>query len=535
MSERGGHAERNKAVKQKPKRKPKVTVVNPGELVAVPVVGLLFDRSLVERLMTIDMFYRKYGVIRLLRHADLLQLAGKLRGMYIDGACYASNDSNRRVGSQKSFLDVASELSDAAVFGKLENNIPMLRKIFQVGEGHIVIAGGSLSTIAALSRIPNFYHSYEDVDIFFYGFKCEDDATQCLKRLVNVMFEGNRPVGFKRSKHALTLQCVGADIQFILRLYDTKEQILAGFDLSSSQILFDTDFTFQATLAGAIFMITGFSYVDMGKRSISYSSRLTKYVHNKAAIFLFPGLAEHPRRFETPDGNFILEDDEKTTFRYVLEWRRGQKSESDYDADDYMNWWYIKTGKLDKLCLFHFPAGKDFKAEDVFLTTSGDIVKSLSCKTMRPPMNDDYRRRQEKTRKKQTLLLLFGEKAEEFMIAYYIKEDKEKVRSMWEEMTKSYIKVMTEQTYLYNIEWNVKDPGTQRFGQVNPIIADPREWYGKDYFPTYAGIQRDVLKTLFGLKRDHPLWKMLPQDVFRYILKHIIALQIRDTYKMLGL
>lgn len=505
----------------------------PVEAETQPTVGMPFNRSLVERLMTIDMFYRKYGIIGLLEYSEICQVEKAIGKMYIDGMCFGD-----QAAYEKRITGIAKKFTNDAVITALELKLPMLRKLMQVGEGHIVIAGGCLATIAAGERLKNFYRAAEDIDIFFYDFKSEEEATECLKCLVAVLCE-NRIYNFRRSKHALTIGRTGIDVQFILRLYETKEQILAGFDLSSSQILFDTDLTLKTTLAGAISMITGYSYVDMGKRSISYAHRLHKYFEDKAAVFLFPGLEGHPAKIKTPDGNYRLDNDREPTFIYSREWSRGEWHTSDYDTEDYMNWWYIRTGKLDNLSLhWHISHGQPCTAEDVFSTTPEMIAKSLKCNVLTEPFSDAIHHNwPEKLRKQETLRLLFNdsEKVQEFMMAYYIEEDRAKIKSMWNDMMKGYIKVMTQQSYLYNIEWNVKDPGTQRFGQVNPIFSDPREWYGEDYVPTYAGIRRDVLKVLFDLKRAHLLWKILPQDVFRYILKCLMILNICDTYRMFGL
>ena len=76
------------------------------------------------------------------------------------------------------------------------------------------------------------------------------------------------------------------------------------------------------------------------------------------------------------------------------------------------------------------------------------------------------------------------------------------------------------QEKLIGINWITKNPGRQWTSSINPIIEDPREWYGKHYIPVKTGIPEDI-ETCLRLARLRSIWTVLPKEIFDKILYDI--------------
>jgi len=74
---------------------------------------------------------------------------------------------------------------------------------------------------------------------------------------------------------------------------------------------------------------------------------------------------------------------------------------------------------------------------------------------------------------------------------------------------------------LIGIKWITKNPGRQWTSSINPIIADPRLWYGDNYVPIVTGIPVEIESCLRLMKLSESYWKDLPDDLFDLILYYI--------------
>ncbi len=77
---------------------------------------------------------------------------------------------------------------------------------------------------------------------------------------------------------------------------------------------------------------------------------------------------------------------------------------------------------------------------------------------------------------------------------------------------------------LTGIKWMTQNPGRQWTSSINPIISDPREWYGKHYIPVLTGIPQEIetCLRLIRLERTGSLWTLLPDDIFNLLLQYIM-------------
>jgi hypothetical protein len=85
---------------------------------------------------------------------------------------------------------------------------------------------------------------------------------------------------------------------------------------------------------------------------------------------------------------------------------------------------------------------------------------------------------------------------------------------------------------LKGIKWITQNPERQWTSSINPIIADPREWYGKYYIPVVTGIPNNVETTLrlMRLPKTESIWVNIDDDVFSIICSHLLKLYADDAW-----
>ncbi len=146
-----------------------------------------------------------------------------------------------------------------------------------------------------------------DIDIFIYGLKTEEEANIFLKKLCHKIIERKNMYSeiytndlyFSRNNHTITLyifdrfiyngkfERYNFQIQFILRLYDSPDQILCGFDVDSCCI----GFTNNRLIALPRFIRAyseGYNLIDPDRESPSYTYRLIKYSLRGFKIAVLP-------------------------------------------------------------------------------------------------------------------------------------------------------------------------------------------------------------------------------------------------------
>jgi len=86
---------------------------------------------------------------------------------------------------------------------------------------------------------------------------------------------------------------------------------------------------------------------------------------------------------------------------------------------------------------------------------------------------------------------------------------------------------------LIGVKWITQNPGRQWTSSINPIIADPREWYGKHYIPVNTGIPEDIetIMRLMRLERTQSVWVMINDDIFREICMHLLKKYADEAWK----
>jgi hypothetical protein len=75
---------------------------------------------------------------------------------------------------------------------------------------------------------------------------------------------------------------------------------------------------------------------------------------------------------------------------------------------------------------------------------------------------------------------------------------------------------------LKGVRWITENPGRQWTSSINPIIADPRDWYGPSYTSFRIGCQEvETAIRLLRLRKSSPFFHM-DRNVFNYIVKLVV-------------
>ena len=146
---------------------------------------------------------------------------------------------------------------------------------------NVLLAGGSV-----LNAVID-YNAVKDYDLFIYGLS-EDQATEKVHQIAAAL----SPDEICRTEHAITFRKRGDSygnkgyyIQIILRLYQTKSEVLHGFDLDSSCVGYDgtTIWLTSRSLYSLKYMI---NTIDFDRMSPTYEVRLAKYMVRGFAIHI---------------------------------------------------------------------------------------------------------------------------------------------------------------------------------------------------------------------------------------------------------
>jgi hypothetical protein len=85
---------------------------------------------------------------------------------------------------------------------------------------------------------------------------------------------------------------------------------------------------------------------------------------------------------------------------------------------------------------------------------------------------------------------------------------------------------------LVGIKWITDNPGRQWTSSINPIIEDPRDWYGAHYESVLTGIPSNIETTLRLLMlRKDCVWNMINNDVFNHICLHLLKYYADKAWK----
>jgi hypothetical protein len=403
-----------------------------------------------------------------------------------------------------------SVVNPTAINTLIHDNFPVVYDILAMAKGKMSLCGGALIEILTYeerNENPN------DFDIFFHcdGVK---EADELLMKSLEIIESKSEDCYYTISLGVLTAHADDCKIQFIRRIYKTKDQILLGFDLSACRHGWNPHDGYFATVCGAIsFSMRAFP-LDLTQRSLSHGHRLQKY-NNKEFTILLPGLPlDWTGTLKTPDGTIsrYLKNDEFNFRSETTKWN------SDYDNNNsFFNWWLIANDK-DQNVSFFAETFEDVMDLSNFIISSSIISGSMDD----VPSNMKYL-------KPSTARKYLGDTYKDFATAFYVNEDVEEGDRIWKERSIFYIERGTE--IALNIKkngWKTENPGSQSFGKIHPIIADPREWYGRGYEPVIVGISDDRFVALYECRKVDYL-QPIPGEIFKLLCQYWFEAEVRDA------
>jgi len=88
------------------------------------------------------------------------------------------------------------------------------------------------------------------------------------------------------------------------------------------------------------------------------------------------------------------------------------------------------------------------------------------------------------------------------------------------ERMKTNAKICREQ--LQGVKWITENPGRQWTSSINPIMEDPRKFYGEMYESFTIGIPSEIESTLRLMRLRPGIWRSLPRDVFKLLLTYVL-------------
>jgi hypothetical protein len=375
--------------------------------------------------------------------------------------------------------DVCSNLKEIYELILLDRRI--IFDILVLGDGKISLCGGSLIALI------NHRYNHGDWDLFFH---CEtiDEADKLLNSCL-LLIENNNPnanITHFKNQRVHTVEYEDITIQFIKRVYKSKDQVLLGFDLAPSRIGYNPIDGLYATICGGLSIAMKCFPLDTTQRSMSFGYRLSKYMA-KGFKILYPGLPQNFKEYiNTPDGTLQCYDND-ITFRCKNEF------ESDYadNPSDYLNWFYISSEKYH-LITFEGDLNDVTELNDEF------VKKSISNHELFKINNYNINTINVKSYK-----LFLGDQYKDFIDTYIINGNEKKACQIWQEKSKWYIEKGIEAAKLCKENyWKIENPGSQSFGKFNPILEHPKLWYGDNYQSVQVGIKTPQFKTFLNCLRN---------------------------------
>lgn len=384
---------------------------------------------------------------------------------------------------------------------------------------NVLVAGGAVCN-AIIGRPP-----YGDIDMFIYGLS-EEEANNKVKYMVNTIRRGilNRKDGTSVSDHNRRYKhkhCYFSrrnkyfiqigKFQIIFRLYKDIAEILYGFDFGACSVGYDGNNVYLSESAKFAYE-TGYNVLDTTRRSTTYEKRLLKY-HKRGFGLILPG---YPTDISIEDMDHRLIDYFNTY--------RGSFSDSDYFADNHANtkntrrcyssMWGPKTSELNAASILRTPIEY---IDRVVIHTHG-VVTDRDMKTHGQGVINAMLAEENllypnvKIPKDITMTGAFSYPISlERVINSLSKENTDKMVEIirrggdWLEFFNRHLvqdyrnKVTIVKENMKRVDWIKDNPGTQLTSSINPIVEDPRDWYGKSYTPYRLGLKPCIVSLiLFG-------------------------------------
>ena len=406
--------------------------------------------------------------------------------------------------------------------------------LLRLCKGHLFLCGGGpVSMVADNIQI-------NDYDLFFVCDSVEEADRYlklCLERVDEYISEYDVPnCRFVSNCNVITINLSHTVFQFIRRLYISPNQILDGFDLPACKIGYGyltedcNKCDIFTNIEGGLSILTMSFPINCNQITTSHSSRIDKY-RNKGFDILIPGVREDVIEFKSMDIHFTkynsgnIQNNEDNKYGWTMMF--GGCEDSDYNtkySPQSPDKQVSATNRIlntPHMVKYHSP-----NAVSLMDVTCDTIID----KTCDVRMNIDYFTNLRYT--KDHAKYIMGDKYEEWIIAMFLDDDSRKCAELWE-LRMVDVKDMLKSAAIRSKHcgWKVKNPGDQFFGKLNPLKHTPKEFYGCDYIPFYAGINPDLYVVVLQWLLSYGL----NQDLVSAIFREIVGNQIDCCLEYLGI
>jgi hypothetical protein len=435
------------------------------------------------KVFLIDLDNKKKGIIPTFNLEDLKRMPDIETEVDV---LYISHGSLPTPCKNTSFQSVTNQHIASKFNGQL------IQSILQIGRGKISLYGGSVLSAIGDIQLKVFYSAHSSYSFFFHCTQeeAEDILTECMCFLQNIYCSSGVMSRCKENTFCVESRSGRSSnfiIRFVKRLYNTKEDVLSGFDIPGCQYGFNLDDGLFMTLGGLIALKTGSFPLDLTQRTTSYEARLCKYA-NKFRI-LMPG--------KIPGS--------------TLKWKfLASKSTNDYEGD------------TDIETLSSNP--RAFMLQSIYYDKNvlGGTIAAMGGFLMPDECCIDSSDK----------LFMGIERAKKYIKVY---NDREKAESIWNEAQAEWVQKIRELTI--KKKWEVAGPVTLRYGKFNSLPPNHEEWYrdrkisGKS---VSIGISNERFLALMQGRKEIGYMNLVPQELWKVICDHWFKEEVMEAQSYLN-
>ena len=398
---------------------------------------------------------------------------------------------------------------------------------------NMLVAGGAVSE--AICENNNNYRSYShDCDIFLYGLtpeQCDLKVQEILDHIHATHKTSGASYQFNAIKtaNALTVymgRWTSIAYQIIFRAYNTKSEILHGFDLGSCAVGYDGNTIHFTTLSTFAYAYRK-NIVDTTRRSLNYEYRLLKYLGRGFEVIL-PGLKNqysgkpkidlHHFRLTHCRGNQFVVNDPGHWSGQISDYQTINIINTNHPRNSIFghNLQQMSADPKYKQFFGYFDDPKKWNTNQINVVPTG-AIKYYYLKRETAILTT-YMSRQFKQ--------LFGKDALKSYIIMQIdgasRKEKEALLESLESQLQKTEWVIQENENLRHTKWVTKNPGSQTVltSSFNPVMKNPRNWYKTNYKPFYLYLDWSIMRLLWISKyKGGGAFDRVPKDVIGLIIK----------------
>jgi len=413
-------------------------------------------------------------------------------------------------------------LDNLYISSYLEITAKPIYDLLNIGNGKVSLCGGAVISILK-AQTPN------DYDLFFHSDsvdEIEEIFNKCLCYLENIHNsdeDAYKKVTYTRSQYLMKVTFYFDDsyydIQFIKRVYKTKEQVLFGFDLTPSRLGYNLKDGLFATICGAMAFSMNTFAIDSSKRSISFGNRLNKYCFGKDYRVLLPQLV-----------NDLINDDSFEIFDNIYLYKNRAEilqftiNSVNNDNDDYIstkrNLDYIIKEDYEKLLFSSNDLQEIIELSDNFIEQQMNINTD---EFLLPSLATNITRAKAKE--------FLDDRYKDFALVYFVDEDNQKADAIWKEKIEFYINLAKNAVKSikndenYHKGWKYLNPGQKYFGQNYPSNNPVTKYYK----PLEIGISMDRFQSFMDCRKNIDYIFNLPKELFDLICEYWLKYEVEEA------